>query len=260
MSALDTRGKIAAAQIAFYTPIAGYTLFLIFRYAFRRDAGWFWLFIFSAVRIASGALVIAGELLLETNLLVAAYTLEYAGLAPLLLASLGFIGMAGQHTYSENPRFIVILRTLGVLGLVGLILSIAGGALGSPTSLSSSKVALTLREASAGFFAGFFVIDFLVHIGAWTYRWYLRSYRRKLLWGISAALPFLGVRVVYYVLATWSSSDLFGESPSSNAALAQFNPITGNWILYLFLGLLMEFAVTCLYLLSSTVLARKHHH
>ena len=48
MPALDNIGKIAAAQIAFYTPIAAITLFLIFRYAFRRDAGWFWLFFFSA--------------------------------------------------------------------------------------------------------------------------------------------------------------------------------------------------------------------
>jgi hypothetical protein len=46
------------------------------------------------VRIASGALIIAGELLLNTNLLLAAYILVYAGLAPLLLSSLGFIGMA----------------------------------------------------------------------------------------------------------------------------------------------------------------------
>ena len=82
----------------------------------------------------------------------------------------------------------------------------------------------------------------------------------QLLWGVSAALPFLGARVAYAVLATWSSSDLFGEIPSENAALAQFNPITGNWILYLILGPLMEFAVTFLYMLSSTVLARKHHH
>ena len=68
---------------------------------------------------------------------------------------------------------------LGLLGFVGLALSIAGGALGSPTSLSPSTVALTLREAAAGLFAGFFVIDFFAHIGAWTYRWHLRSYRRN---------------------------------------------------------------------------------
>jgi len=260
MATLDNIGKIAAAQIAFYTPIAAITLYLIFRYAFRRDAGWFWMFLFSAVRIASGALLIAGELMLQTNLLLAAYILEYAGLPLLLLSSLGFLGMAGQHTYSENPRFIFILRMLGVLGLVGLALSIAGGALGSPTSLSPSTVALPLREAAAGLFAGFFVIDFFANIGAWTYRWHLRSYRRNLLWGISAALPFLGTRVAYSVLATWSSSDFFGEQPSNNPALAQFNPVTGNWILYLILGPLMEFIVTSLYMLSSTVLARKHHH
>jgi len=217
-------------------------------------------FFFSAVRIASGALVIAGELLLQTNLLLAAYILEYAGLPLLLLSSLGFLGMAGQHTYSENPRFIFILRVLGLLGLVGLALSIAGGALGSPTSLSPSTVALPLREAAAGIFAAFFVIYFFATIGAWTYRWHLRSYRRNLLGGISAALPFLGARVAYSVLATWSSSDFFGEHPSNNPTLAQFNPATGNWILYLVLGPLMEFAVTSLYMLSSTILARKHHH
>jgi hypothetical protein len=63
--------------------------------------------------------------------------------------------------------------------LLGLALSIAGGVLGSPTSLSHSKVALSLREAAAGVYAGFFAISLLAHIGAWTYRWQLRSYRRN---------------------------------------------------------------------------------
>ena len=44
---LDERGKIAAAQIAFYAPIAGLTLYLVFRYALRRDAGWLFLSLFS---------------------------------------------------------------------------------------------------------------------------------------------------------------------------------------------------------------------
>ena len=68
---------------------------------------------------------------------------------------------------------------LGLLGLVGLALSIAGGVLGSPTSLSPSTVALPLREAAAGIFAAFFVIYFFLTMGSWTYRWHLRSYRRN---------------------------------------------------------------------------------
>jgi len=210
MPTLDATGKIAAAQIAFYTPIAVITLILFFRYVFRRDGGWFWLFIFSAVRIAGAALLIAGQLLPSSvSLLTAAYVLEYAGPIPLLLSSLGFIGMAGQHTYSENPRVISVLRMLGFLGLLGLALMIAGGVLGSSTSISQGKTGLTLREAAAGVYAGFYVVDFMVHVGAWTYRWHLRSYRRRLLWGISSALPFLGARIAYSVLATWSSSDFF---------------------------------------------------
>ena len=49
---LDTIGKIAAAEIAFYTPIAVLALLLVVRYAFRRDAGWFFLLIFSLCELA----------------------------------------------------------------------------------------------------------------------------------------------------------------------------------------------------------------
>jgi hypothetical protein len=47
MPSLDVRGKIAAAQIAFYVPLGVFTLALLYRYAFRRDAGWLFLFIFA---------------------------------------------------------------------------------------------------------------------------------------------------------------------------------------------------------------------
>ena len=47
MPKLDNRGIIAAATIGFYIPPAILTLFLLIRYALRRDAGWLWLFIFS---------------------------------------------------------------------------------------------------------------------------------------------------------------------------------------------------------------------
>lgn len=113
MPTLDTLGKIAAAQIGFYVPIAAFTIVLVFRYAFRRDAGWLFLCIFAlgepftvqasvscliilAARIAGGALIVAGELVVPTkiDLFLAAYILQPAGLALLLLATIGFIGLA----------------------------------------------------------------------------------------------------------------------------------------------------------------------
>jgi len=47
MPKLDTRGDLAAAQIAFYAPIAVISIALVFRYHLKRDAGWLFLFIFS---------------------------------------------------------------------------------------------------------------------------------------------------------------------------------------------------------------------
>ncbi|KAJ3513122.1 hypothetical protein NLJ89_g3126 [Agrocybe chaxingu] len=258
MPSLDTRGQISAAEIAFYAPVAAITLLLIIRYAFRRDAGWFFLFLFSLARIAGGALVLAGQLKPDPSLFNAAYIMDFSALVALLFSSLGFIGMAGQHTYSENPRVTVVLRLVGLLGLAGLGLCIAGGVLGAQAA-ADQNTAATLRRAGVGVYAGIYVILLIVHIGTWSYRWHLRSYRRNLLWGISAALPFLGARMAYAVIAVWSSSDLYGLQPSSNATLAKMNPVTGDWIFYLVLSLIMEFLVVALYLLASTVLAQRHH-
>lgn len=60
---LDLRGKIAAAEIGFYVPIAIICLVLTFRYGFRRDAGWFFLFFFALSKLPpiwDGIAMIAG--------------------------------------------------------------------------------------------------------------------------------------------------------------------------------------------------------
>ncbi|KAF9056461.1 hypothetical protein BJ165DRAFT_1522368 [Panaeolus papilionaceus] len=258
MPSLDIRGKIAAAEIGFYAPIAVLTALLVFRYAFRRDAGWFFLCIFSMVRIAGSALMLAGQLQGQTGLLIASLVMDSAGVGALLLSSLGFIGMAGQHTYSENRRITTLLRFVGIATLAALGLTIAGGIINARPA--QQNTGLILRRAGASLFAAVYVSLFLTHVGTWSYRWHLRSYRRNLLFGICTALPFLGVRIAYAVIAAWSSSDLFGAQLSPNPTLAKLNPVTGTWILYLVLSLIMEFVVASLYLFSSTVLARRHHH
>jgi len=80
------------------------------------------------------------------------------------------------------------------------------------------------------------------------------------LFGISLAIPFLGVRIAYAILAAWSSKDLYGLSLSTNETLGKFNPVTGKWIIYLVMDLVMEYAVVVIYLVSSTLLASKRRH
>ncbi|KAJ7275426.1 hypothetical protein B0H12DRAFT_1087272 [Mycena haematopus] len=265
MPTLDTRGIIAAAQLGGYVPIAVVSLFFVVRYALRRDAGFLFMSIFSATRIAGGALIVAGELMKNPSpdLFIAAYIMFHAGLAVLMLSTLGFLGLAGQHTYSEYLHTTRMFRAIAFFVIIAMALAIAGGILGTPVAPTQGHIGDILRKTAAALYGALYLVLIVVHVRCWADRWEMRSYRRRLLGGILCALPVLGVRVAYEILAAWSSSDLFGLMPASNATLAMFQPITGKWILFLVLGFGCEYVVAALYILSSTMLARqrrRHRH
>src|ERR1700690_2488103 len=99
------------------------------------------------VRIAGGALLVAAELVTpqKTSLYTAAYILQSVGLSPLLLATIGFIGLvyvsstffkegrsdasviSGQHAFSESPKMSRTLRLIGGLTITAMAIAIAGG-------------------------------------------------------------------------------------------------------------------------------------
>ncbi|KAJ3549282.1 hypothetical protein NMY22_g941 [Coprinellus aureogranulatus] len=253
--ALDTYGKIAAAQLAFFFPIALLTGFLVFRYQLRRDAGWLFLCLFSLARVAQGALLIAAQSITpeDPDLFLAWYILDPAGLALLLFSALGFLGMA------EIPRVTVFFRAFGILALIGLGLTIAGGILGSHVSPNSGNAGWILRRAGASVYGAVYLLILCAFFGTFSYRWHLRTYRRNLLWGIGVALPFLGVRVAYGIMAAWSAHDILGSQPVNNATLAKMNPVTGDWVLYLVLCRVMEFITAAMFVVASTIMAQRRH-
>lgn len=56
-------------------------------------------------RIAGGALILAAELIPNPNidLFISAYILQWAGLAPLMLSTLGFLGLAYVTKFNCTP-------------------------------------------------------------------------------------------------------------------------------------------------------------
>ncbi|KAJ4476610.1 hypothetical protein J3R30DRAFT_3487781 [Lentinula aciculospora] len=260
---LDIRGDIAAAQLAFYVPIALITFFFTVRHAFEKDGGFFFLFFFSIIRITGGALIIAAELVQPSviDLFIAAYILFPAGLAILMLAFLGFLGLAGQHTVSEYRRTTYFLRLIALIAVVALALSIAGGLLGTHVD-PDVHTGLILRRVGAGIYAGTYLLLVGATAMSWSYAYLMRTFRKNLLGGLSLALLPLGVRAAYAILDAWSSSDIFGSEPSSNPTFAQQNPVTGNFIFYLVLGLVMEYvaAIICLFFSTFGTRRRRHRH
>ncbi|KAH8835854.1 hypothetical protein DL96DRAFT_1575832 [Flagelloscypha sp. PMI_526] len=258
---LDLRGDIAAAQLAFWVPVAGLCAALVVRYGMRRDAGYLFLMIFALARVAGGALILAGELMPnpDPGAFTAAYNLFEVALPITILSSLGFLGLAGQHTYSEYPRTTKIYRAFGLVPLIGIAIHIAGGVLSALKSGpgNNAHVGLTLRRVAAGIDAFSWVCVAGLTIQAHTHQPYMRSYRVKMLWGVTLAILPLGVRSAYSILEAWSSSDLYGQHLSDNPTFRRMNPISGDWLMYLVLGLVMEYLSAALFLLASLVLGRR---
>ena len=68
----------------------------------------------------------------------------------------------------------------------------------------------------------------------------------QVLIAVSAALPFILIRAIYSGLNAIN----LNTSPSSHHT-TKFNPISGDWIIYLIMGLLMEIIVVAIYITAG---------
>lgn len=247
MPSLDDHGKLGAAIIPFYMPFLILSFILALRHGFGRNTGWVYLFVLSLMRVLGGALLIAAELVRPINakLYIAASILEFAGLSPLLLATLGFVRTIVMSFIQESALLTKFFRLLYLLGLVGLILSIYGGSEANTTDPSTLNDSTTLRHVGSILFGVLYLLLVAVHLFLWSRASELDMHRRRLLKGTSCALPFLGVRVAYSIVSTFSGSPIpYGVNTSK---LARFNLANGSWWIYLVMGLLMEYISICIY-------------
>ena len=86
------RGGVSILEIIVYVPCLFIALWLGFKHGFGRHAGWFFLILFSLIRIIGASFQLASESHPTTANFTGAAILESVGLSPLLLATLGLIG------------------------------------------------------------------------------------------------------------------------------------------------------------------------
>ncbi|KZP32370.1 hypothetical protein FIBSPDRAFT_723111 [Athelia psychrophila] len=246
--ALDKHGDLGAALIPFYLPFIPLTIYLAFRHGFSRSGGWVYLCILAVMRVLAGILLVAAETITPVNVgvYIGAAILEFAGLSPLLLGTLGFVRTVVLSSYRETTALNMAFRLLYLIGILGLILSIVGGSESDTTSISTLKTSTSLRKSGAILLAVLYAILLVIHAFMWANVSKLDMHRRRLLIGISSALPFLLVRTVYSVLSTFSGSPIPGGPPNTSK-LAKFNLANGEWYIYLVMGLLMEYITICIY-------------
>ncbi|KZT37344.1 hypothetical protein SISSUDRAFT_1034155 [Sistotremastrum suecicum HHB10207 ss-3] len=239
---LPDRGIVAAVQLALYVPMVLLTLLLVFRHGFRRTSGWIFLAIFSIVRVAGAILIIILEKTANpsTGLFTAASIVVSIGLTPLFFATMGFLSTVAQRSDSPGMQAIgqhsKIFRILHLVIIVGMALVISATVGITSENSNSRKNSSSQRKAGGVLFLIVYIALVLIHGYCWVHRDEIRVHRRRLLIGISCALPFFLVRVLYTFLGALQTS------PLSN-----FNPIFGSLALYTAMSVVMEFIIVLIY-------------
>ncbi|KAI0932666.1 hypothetical protein AcW1_000277 [Taiwanofungus camphoratus] len=255
MMKLDKRGDVSIAEIVIYIPILIVSFILVLRHGFTRRAGWIFLLILSIIRIVGGVTHVLSEQKPTNITLIIIYSImEGAGVSPLLLATLGFLQTVGQNSLDNHPLMSGGTRLMGLVGVVALALTIAGGVTaGNATTESSLNSGTKLRHIGVILFAIVYGFILVVHIFCWSNKNQILRYRRTLLAGISFALPFLGVRVAYAVLSAFApvtrSINSNGQVTytTSTSALSKFSSTSGSWVLYLIMSVVAEYIVVLIY-------------
>jgi hypothetical protein len=263
---------IAIAEICIYSPIFILTLITLFRHGIKRQSGWIYLAIFCLVRIA-GALFEVETTKHPRDVTDAEWAaiLQSVGLSPLLLASFGLlkrvIDLVSHHVRSDpeaGPNIAIaggrvgkmisnratatsrrsrIIQLSQVPIVLALILCIIGGRDIFSGTASEATRGLTLTKVGIVIFLLGYVL--LAALSALTVRDVsgAPSGEKRLYGVIVAAIPLLGIRLLWSMLTVFLNSGKF--------ALKDENP----WV-KLGMAVIEEFLIVFMYTIVGLTLGK----
>ncbi|OOF93586.1 hypothetical protein ASPCADRAFT_132594 [Aspergillus carbonarius ITEM 5010] len=238
----NDHSKTSIAIIVFYIPAFVLAAYHAFYRHKRPRLSWIILLLFCAIRLAAGIVVILYEHKPRTGLMVGSIILLNAGVSPLLAATLGFLRIILVHEPKVNPRIGRWLLISRILFFVGLGLQIAGGCLEGSDSTSDVETGVKLVKAGYSCMVVFVACLLAVQAYFWIHREEISRLSQTILQTLALALPFIVVRITYLFLSVFQATDL------------RWNDLVGPIAPFLLMGLLMEYAVVCIYLATGFII------
>ncbi|KAK4550437.1 hypothetical protein LTR36_000015 [Oleoguttula mirabilis] len=234
---------VAIFQLVYYSPCLFSSIYIAWKHGAMKSSGWIFLAIFCLIRIVGSTARIATIVNPDAK---TAYTIalitSVLGLSPLLMASLGLIARA-YYSLLKQPWAtffsFVVVKIVHIPAVIALILCIVGATNAtSPADIDSQST------VHIGIILYTVVLAMLTFLTLVAYLAHRRSERGEgpLILAVSAALPFIFVRLLYSLLAA------FSKDPA-------FNPVTGSTTVSLFMEVLEEMAVVVIYIATGLKLA-----
>ncbi|CAD6572300.1 MAG: hypothetical protein ASARMPRED_005229 [Alectoria sarmentosa] len=268
------------AELAIYLPLLFVTLFVTSRHGINRQSGWIYLAIFCLIRIIGAALGIAAEKK-PSNVsdLEWSAILGSVGISPLLLASLGLLKqitdktttkvstegvIQGQSWFETVISYTILGRIFGRLGVhqlatsyrsrflqllqlpaaIALIICIVGGSDLTDSSVSEQSTGKKLIKAGLIIFLIIYICLFILIAKSASELNSLPAGEKRVLAALIVALPLLGVRVLFSLLAYFST-------------ISTFSPTGGNVLVRALMAILEEILIVIAYTLAG-ILMPKH--
>jgi hypothetical protein len=244
---LTYRNGLSIGEIVVYTPSLLVAIYLMVRHGLSRSAGWYFLVIFSLVRILGSSMELATiknptSVALQSGSAI----LLNVGFSPLMLATLGLLSRLIANIEQSTKLRITSrhLKIIETIITVGLILSIVGGVeAGEDASKPPYGYKIhTLTKVGVGIFIASYVATVLATILTSFHASVADAGQRRLLYAIAFALPLLLIRLIYSCFSTFGHNKHFGVISGSPTAL-------------LCMALLEELIITNTYLLVGLTLA-----
>ncbi|KFY57235.1 hypothetical protein V496_06509 [Pseudogymnoascus sp. VKM F-4515 (FW-2607)] len=253
---------IAIIELCVYIPIFFLAAIVVFRHGFRKQLGWIYLVIFCGVRCAGAGFRLASEANPDNETDQEwSFILQSVGLSPLLMATLGLLKRITDEVSltvpSNSPGFMDLLaiskvgniitkrataisrrsRIIQIAQLptmIALILCIVGGTDEASSDASSRSEGPKYFKIGIAIFVVIYVL--LVALTLITARDVHRALagERRVYVAVAVALPFIAVRLLYSILAVFTS-------------FKAFSSIDGNTAVELCMALLEEFVVVLMY-------------
>ncbi|KAK4232160.1 hypothetical protein QBC38DRAFT_506236 [Podospora fimiseda] len=214
---LSPINAIAAAQIAIYVPYLLIAILLASRHGFRRNAGWLYLLLFTLTRLIAASLQLSTTSTPPTPALLITTQIFYGiGLSTLLLTLLNLLGRLLSSTTTTKTIFTPRHQRLAqIVVVIGLTLGIVGSSLTASQidSIMSGQTPFGILEIPIESQIGLGLIiagfaGWMIGVGTcWVD--YKGVGEKKLLWGLTATMPFMIVRVVFSGLGTFGYDPRF---------------------------------------------------
>lgn len=231
-------------SVVYYGILIWPAIYLLFRHGHKKQFGWVELVTLAVLRIVGGALGIAAfsSSSFNLSLFIASIVLSSIGLRFLMGAVIALL-VRVKSGMPSNDKHLRFLRLLQLPMLVAVILSIVGGTKMShttdPSSVSSGKD--FYKGSSILYLVALLGITFVV-IATLPQARYAQSKDSRLLYASALTLPFLYVRVAYFIGIGFSS-----------VSSRYFSLINPDLVVQGLMSYLMEFMVFAIILVAGLV-------